>query len=48
MRERGNQELIMLLNNIRTVNITENDEKTLKLKSIEKSDHNYCKEAFRI
>ena len=48
MRERGNQELIMLLNNIRTVNITENDEKTLKLKSIEKSDHNHCKEAFRI
>ena len=27
MRERGNQELIMLLNNIRTVNITENDER---------------------
>ena len=48
MRERGDQELIMLLNNIRTGNITENDEKTLKLKFIEKSDHNYCKEAFHI
>ena len=48
MRERVDQELIMLLNNIRTGNITENDEKTLKLKFIEKSDHNYCKEAFCI
>ena len=48
MRQRGDQELIMLLNNIRTGNITENDKKILKSKSIEKPDHNYCNEAFHI
>ena len=48
MRQRGDQELITLLNNIRTGNITENDEKILKSKFIEKSDHNYCNETFHI
>ena len=45
MRQRGDKELITLVNNIRTSNITENDEKILKSKFIEKSDHNYCNEA---
>ena len=45
MRQRGDQELIRLLNNIRTGNITENDKKILKSRFIEKSDHNYCNEA---
>ena len=40
--------MITLLNNIRTDNITENEEKILQSKFIEKSDHNYCKEAFHI
>ena len=48
MRQRVDQELITLLNNIRTGNITENSEKILKSKFIEKSDHNYCNEAFHI
>ena len=48
MRQRGDQELITLLNNIRTGNITENDDKILKSKFMEKSDHNYCNEAFHI
>ena len=48
MRQGGDQELITLLNNIRTGNITENDEKILPSKFIEKSDHNYCNEAFHI
>ena len=48
MRQRGDQELIALLNNIRTRNITENDEKILKSKFIEKSDRTYCNEAFHI
>ena len=48
MRQRGDWELITLLINIRTGNIIENDEKILKSKFIEKSDHNYCNEAFRI
>ena len=48
MRQRGDQELITLLNNIITGNITENDEKILKSKFIEKSGHNYCNEAFHI
>ena len=46
--QRGAQELITLLNNIRTGNIIVNDEKILKSKFIEKSDHNYCDEAFHI
>ena len=40
--------MIKLLNNITTGNITENDEKILKSKFIEKSDHNDCNEAFPI
>ena len=48
MRQRGDQELIKLLNNIRTGNITEKDENILKSKFIEKSDHNYCNEAFHM
>ena len=48
MRQRVDQELITLLNNIRTGNITENSEKILKSKFIEKSDHSYCNEAFHI
>ena len=48
MRQIGDQTLLTLLNNIRTGNITENDEKILQSKFIEKSDHNYCKEAFHI
>ena len=46
--QRGAQEFITLLNNIRTGNIIVNDEKILKSKFIEKSDHNYCDEAFHI
>ena len=48
MRQRGDQEFINLLNNIRTGNITENDENILKSKFIEKSDHNYRNEAFHM
>ena len=48
MRQRGDQELITLLNNIRTGNIRENDKKILKSKFIEKSDHNYCNDVFHI
>ena len=48
MRQRGDQELIKLLNNIRTGRMTENNEKILKSKFIETSDHNYCNEAFPI
>ena len=48
MRQRGDQKLITLLNNIRTANIIENDKKSLKSKFLDKSDHNYCNEAFHI
>ena len=48
MRQRGDQKLITLLNNIRTANIIANDEKSLKSKFLDKSDHNYCNEAFHI
>ena len=41
MRQRGDQTLITLLNNVRTGNITNNDEKILQTKFMEKSDHNY-------
>ena len=48
MRQTSDQESITLLNNIRNGNIIENDEKILKPKFIEKSDHNYCNEEFHI
>ena len=48
MRQMGDQTLITLLKNIRTGNITENDEKILQSKFIEKSDHNQCQEDFHI